>query len=178
MKDFYEQMLGTPPVNTDWIDTWALFEVGGARFALHAIPPEYAGRVQISSPPKARETSLVKDVPAERNRLEAMKSGSGTNGRHLPSSRGDCADWSPIWSCCFLLPGQPGRSRRHCEAPFDLLAGLFRNRFIGVHLRSSASRLNPRAVLGQDGAIDLSGSVSRLGWKTSQRKLSGTDERR
>ncbi len=78
MKEFYEQMLGTPPVNTESTDTWALFDVGGARFALHAIPPEYARTIQISSPPKARETDPVKlifavdDVLAERNRLEAM----------------------------------------------------------------------------------------------------------
>jgi len=78
MRKFYEQMLGTPPVNTEWTDTWALFDVGGARFALHAIPPEYARNIQISSPPKARETDPVKlifavdNVPAERNRLETM----------------------------------------------------------------------------------------------------------
>ena len=78
MKDFYEQMLGAQPVNTEWIDSWALFDVGGARFALHAIPAEIARNIEISSPPKARETSPVKlifavdDVPAERSRLEAM----------------------------------------------------------------------------------------------------------
>jgi predicted enzyme related to lactoylglutathione lyase len=78
MKEFYQQMLGTPPVNTEWTDTWALFDVGGARFALHLIPPEHAASIQISSPPKARETDPVKlifavdDVLAERNRLQAM----------------------------------------------------------------------------------------------------------
>lgn len=78
MKSFYQQMLGAQPVNTEWMDSWALFNAGGARFALHAIPAEIALNIEISSPPKARETSPVKlifavdDVPAERNRLEAM----------------------------------------------------------------------------------------------------------
>ncbi len=78
MKKFYEQMLGTPPVNTEWTDTWALFDVGGARFALHAIPPEHARNIQIAFLPKARGTDPVKlifgvdSVPAERSRLEAM----------------------------------------------------------------------------------------------------------
>src|SRR5512140_761836 len=78
MREFYKRMLGTPPVNNESTDTWALFDVGGARFALHAIPSEYARKIQISSPPKARETDPVKlifavdNVPAERNRLEAM----------------------------------------------------------------------------------------------------------
>jgi extradiol dioxygenase family protein len=78
MRDLYETMLGTRPVNTEWTDKWALFDLGGARFALHAIPQEYARKIQISSSPKARETEPVKlifavdNVPAERNRLEAM----------------------------------------------------------------------------------------------------------
>jgi len=78
MKGFYEQMLGAPPVNTEWMDSWALFDTGGTRFALHAIPPEIARDITISSPPKARETSPAKlifavdNVPAERDRLEGM----------------------------------------------------------------------------------------------------------
>ena len=78
MKEFYQQMLGAQPVNTEWKDSWALFDTGGSRFALHAIPAEVAQNIEISSPPKPRETSPVKlifavdDVPAERNRLKAM----------------------------------------------------------------------------------------------------------
>jgi predicted enzyme related to lactoylglutathione lyase len=78
MKSFYQQMLGAQPVNTEWTDSWALFNAGGTRFSLHAIPAEMARSIEISSPPKAREASPVKlifavdDVPAERNRLEAM----------------------------------------------------------------------------------------------------------
>jgi hypothetical protein len=71
-------MLSAEPVNTEWTDSWALFDTGGARFALHAIPAEIARNMEISSPPQWRETSPVKlifavdNVPAERNRLEAM----------------------------------------------------------------------------------------------------------
>jgi hypothetical protein len=78
MKEFYRQMLGAWPVNTEWTDTWALFDADGTRFALHAIPAEYARNIEISSPPKPRETGPVKlifavdNVPVERNRLEAM----------------------------------------------------------------------------------------------------------
>ncbi len=78
MKDFYRQMLGAQPINTEWTDTWALFDADGTRIALHAVPEEYARNIEISSPPKARETSPVKlifgvdNVPAERNRLEAL----------------------------------------------------------------------------------------------------------
>jgi hypothetical protein len=78
MKEFYWKMLGAEPVNTEWTDTWALFAADGARFALHAIPEEYARNIEISSPPRARETSPVKlifgvdNVPVERSRLEAM----------------------------------------------------------------------------------------------------------
>lgn len=78
MKNFYQQMLRAQPVNTDWTDVWALFEAGGARFALHAIPTEIARNIEISSPPEPRESSPVKlvfaveNVPEERKRLEAL----------------------------------------------------------------------------------------------------------
>jgi catechol 2,3-dioxygenase-like lactoylglutathione lyase family enzyme len=78
MRDFYQQMLGAEPINTEWKDTWALFEAGGVRFALHAIPSGIAESIAISSPPEPRETSPVKllfavaNVPAERGRLESL----------------------------------------------------------------------------------------------------------
>jgi hypothetical protein len=78
MREFYQEMLGKPPINTEWTESWALFDASGTRFALHAIPPEYAPDVEISSPPKARQTNPVKlvfaveNVPAERNRLDGM----------------------------------------------------------------------------------------------------------
>ena len=80
MSAFYRQMLRLEPVNTEWTDRWALFETGGADFALHAIPPEAMGDDERIAAPaqKPRETSPVKltftvdDVRAERARLEAL----------------------------------------------------------------------------------------------------------
>jgi len=78
MREFYESVLETPPINTEWPDMWALFNVGGTKFALHAIPAKSAEGIELSSPPAKRERSPVKlifaveDVPAERARLEAM----------------------------------------------------------------------------------------------------------
>ena len=78
MRGFYGSVLQTPPINTQWTDTWALFDVGGTKFALHAIPAKHAGGIDLSSPPLKRERSPIKlifavgDVPAERARLEAM----------------------------------------------------------------------------------------------------------
>jgi len=75
MKDFYIKMLRANPVNTDWNESWALFETG---FALHAIPNGHGGKVDLSAASEAREESpvklifLVEDVEAERNRLEGM----------------------------------------------------------------------------------------------------------
>jgi catechol 2,3-dioxygenase-like lactoylglutathione lyase family enzyme len=78
MRAFYGQMLEAKPVNSEWTDRYALFDAGGADFALHAIPGETAGRPETASPPRPRETSPVKltfavdDVRAERARLEGM----------------------------------------------------------------------------------------------------------
>ncbi len=78
MRNFYQQMLRAQPVNTEWMDSWALFDAGGVRFALHAIPTEIAQNIEISSPPEPRESSPVKlifavdSVPEERDRLKAV----------------------------------------------------------------------------------------------------------
>ena len=78
MKEFYGQMLGRQPINKEWTDSWAEFDTGGARFALHAIPAEIAQGIEISSPPKPRDRDPIKlifgveDVRAERERLESL----------------------------------------------------------------------------------------------------------
>ena len=78
MREFYQQVFGLPPVLEDGTDIWALFDVGGCRFALHAIPTQFGSNIDISSPPVARESSpvklifLVDNVPEERTRLEAL----------------------------------------------------------------------------------------------------------
>ena len=72
MKEFYMKLLGAEPLNTQWTDSWALFETG---FALHAIP---TGHVSNAGPASVRENLPMKliftvdDVPAERERLEGM----------------------------------------------------------------------------------------------------------
>lgn len=78
MTAFYNETLGLRRIDDGRIDSWVEFDAGGARFALHAIPAEIAGQIEISSPPKARETDPVKlffeveDVEAERARLESL----------------------------------------------------------------------------------------------------------
>jgi predicted enzyme related to lactoylglutathione lyase len=78
MREFYGNMLRAQPVNTELTDTWALFDLGGSGFALHAIPAEDGGKTGLSSPPPKREQGPVKlifaveDLSAERARLEAM----------------------------------------------------------------------------------------------------------
>jgi catechol 2,3-dioxygenase-like lactoylglutathione lyase family enzyme len=78
MREFYGSVLQAPPINTEWTDTWALFNVGGTKLALHAIPAKYGEGLEPSSPAQKRERSPVKlifavgDVVAERARLEAL----------------------------------------------------------------------------------------------------------
>jgi len=78
MRDFYSQMLGSKPAHSEWPDIYAEFGSGGAKLALHAIPPEIAQSIEISSPPQPRERAPMKlifrvdDVHAERARLESL----------------------------------------------------------------------------------------------------------
>lgn len=78
MTAFYGGTLGLQPIEETRLDNWVEFDSEGARFSLHAIPEEIAKHIEISSPPKPRETSVVKlsfevdDAAAERRRLEAL----------------------------------------------------------------------------------------------------------
>ncbi len=78
MADFYENTLGLKPnPDTRSLD-WVEFDEEGTIFALHAIPAEYAGDIEITSPPKPREQSATKlcffvdDLPAKCARLAAL----------------------------------------------------------------------------------------------------------
>jgi len=78
MRAFYGEMLGVKPRNETWTDSWAEFDAGGVSLALHAIPPDIAGQIEITSPPRPRGQNPVKlvfevdDVDAERERLESL----------------------------------------------------------------------------------------------------------
>jgi catechol 2,3-dioxygenase-like lactoylglutathione lyase family enzyme len=75
MAAFYEQTLGLNPVAETCTGTWVEFEEG---VALHAIPPHIADRIEIASPPVAREGTPIKlifavpDVAVESARLQAL----------------------------------------------------------------------------------------------------------
>lgn len=78
MVAFYGNTLGLKPVEETRTENFAEFETGATTFALHAIPPEIADRIQISSPPRPRETNPVKlsfevdDIVFERERLQSL----------------------------------------------------------------------------------------------------------
>ena len=78
MREFYSKILGAKPINDKRTDSWAEFDAGSARFALHAIPADIASQIDISSPPQARAQDPVKlvfevaDVEAELTRLASL----------------------------------------------------------------------------------------------------------
>jgi len=77
MRAFYSELFGAKAVNTEWTDTWARFDVGGASFALHAIPPYIAHEVKVSPVPREKSPTKfifeVDNVVEERRRLESLK---------------------------------------------------------------------------------------------------------
>lgn len=98
MREFYTRMLQAQPINAEWTDSWALFDVGGTGFALHAIPRESADKIDPSSPPPVREQSPVKlvfaveNLSAERARLEAMGITMLQRPWQEPAESCDCID--------------------------------------------------------------------------------------
>jgi predicted enzyme related to lactoylglutathione lyase len=98
MREFYGSVLQARPINTEWTDAWALFEVGGTGFALHAIRATHAEETEPASPPPRRENSPVKlifaveDVPAERARLETMGITMLQRSWQNPAESCECVD--------------------------------------------------------------------------------------
>ena len=78
MAAFYGDMLGLKPVAETRTGSWVEFNAGNASLALHAIPPYLADGIEISSPPRVRETNptklvfAVEDVQSGRARLEEL----------------------------------------------------------------------------------------------------------
>ena len=76
MREFYAEMLQTPPGGTDYPDSYAVFDLSGDKLFLHAIPPEYAGEPGAASP--TREENPIKlifaveNVASARARLHAI----------------------------------------------------------------------------------------------------------
>lgn len=77
MTAFYADLLGTQPTNTEHTDRWALFTLGGADFALHAIPVTALdpSAAHTHSAPRDRDplklTFADAHAAATRRRLEA-----------------------------------------------------------------------------------------------------------
>lgn len=98
MREFYGAFLQARPINTEWTDTWALFDVGGMGFALHAIPAGHRPGAEIPTPPLNRARSPIKlifaveDVAAERARLEEMGISIVQRSWQQPSEACDCID--------------------------------------------------------------------------------------
>jgi catechol 2,3-dioxygenase-like lactoylglutathione lyase family enzyme len=96
MRDFYASVLQAPPINTEWTDTWALFDAGGTQFALHAEGMEMS--TPLSTRASNREQSPIKlifavgDVPAERARLGVMGITTLQRSWQEPAESCDCVD--------------------------------------------------------------------------------------
>ena len=76
MAAFYGGMLGLQPIEETRTNLWIQFNTGMSTLSLHAIPPEIASGIEISSPARIRELNPIKlvfatdNVESERRRLE------------------------------------------------------------------------------------------------------------
>jgi hypothetical protein len=84
MRDFYANVLQARPINTEWTDAWALFEVGGTGFALHAIPVKSCEEADPRSPVPSSEQSPVKLIFAVQDVL--AERAPGGDGRYYPTA--------------------------------------------------------------------------------------------
>ena len=77
MTDFYKDGLGLRFIPFLSNGEWAEFDAGGTILGLHAIPPQYRGDAESTSPPQARPETPIKlmfettDIHAARTHLIA-----------------------------------------------------------------------------------------------------------
>ena len=78
MANFYALGFGLKPVEGTRTESWAEFEAGGSRLALHAIPSHIEAAIDIQDPPRAREENAIKlifevdDLSSAKARLQSQ----------------------------------------------------------------------------------------------------------
>jgi catechol 2,3-dioxygenase-like lactoylglutathione lyase family enzyme len=96
MTAFYRDGIGLQLRSDEPNEWWVEFEAGGALLALHKIPPDVAEKIEISEPPKARESTPIKLV-FETSDLEASREHLIAHGAVMfePTNRGSCDGLDP-----------------------------------------------------------------------------------
>jgi len=93
MREFYVNALQSKPVNTQWTDSWAMFNLGGSGFALHTIPGESAATASLAKEQKSVKLIFaVEDVPAELARLKALGARTVERSWQNQNESCDCLD--------------------------------------------------------------------------------------
>lgn len=83
---FYRDGLGLRVVPEESSAGWVVFDAGGSRFALHALPEAIAREIEIGAPPEARSESALKLVFATTD-LEGACSRLAAGGATLLPAR-------------------------------------------------------------------------------------------
>lgn len=87
MTVFYQALFATEPSSQDSSPGFVVFDLGGTRFALHAIPPEFAEDIVIEEPPLARTDTPIKLIFTTAD-LDAACSRVFENGGLILPARG------------------------------------------------------------------------------------------
>lgn len=94
MAAFYGGTMQMEPIEDSRTDSWAEFDAGGMRLALHAIPSHIAENIEITQPPQAREDNPVKllfEVDDLEARISSLES-EGVTIVHRPWGACDVID--------------------------------------------------------------------------------------
>ena len=73
MTEFYHEAFGLPFVSAASRQDWVEFDAGGVVLTLHAIPPRVAKKIEITTPPRAREETPMKLVFEVENLEQARR---------------------------------------------------------------------------------------------------------
>jgi catechol 2,3-dioxygenase-like lactoylglutathione lyase family enzyme len=106
MTAFYRDGLGLVVLPAECQLGWVVFDTGGTRFALHAIPPHIAAEIGIAEPPMAREEGAIKLIFAAPDVEAACARLTAAGGLLLPARGGPSRDvLDPEGNVLRLTPG-------------------------------------------------------------------------
>jgi catechol 2,3-dioxygenase-like lactoylglutathione lyase family enzyme len=105
---FYRDGAGLRSVSGTVTEGWVVLQAGEASVALHAIPGEIAGEIDIADPPRKREEAAVKLV-FEVDELEATAARLAAHGASLSERRSwDAYDVTDPEGNVFQIAGASG----------------------------------------------------------------------
>lgn len=156
---FYEQVLGAGVSHRE--PTHSVLRGAGIELVLHALPPEWADAVHITTPPQVREDTPIKPVFTVASLAQARAHAAACGGQVLPAER----EWRwGAWRVCNAIDPEGNVIQLREPAPVHALQMIsskatqaLLNELVG---QRQAAMPAPKLVLESVGGVDAARRVA------------------